>query len=138
MNTFVSALRTAFRRQGSSGQGASLQFLPPVCNKLVDMIVIADFCLIPIGIGVSVSREIAACERVLAEAGLKTRLHAYGTNIEGEWDDVFAAIKKCHEVVHGMGTPRVSSTLRFGTRIDRPQTMDEKVQSVQQKLENET
>jgi hypothetical protein len=54
--------------------------LPPGCNKLVDMLVIADFCLIPIGIGVSVSREIAACERVLAEAGLKTRLHACGTN----------------------------------------------------------
>ena len=59
--------------------------------------------LIPIGIGVSTSREIAACERVLVEAGLKTKLHAYGTNIEGEWDDVFAAIKRCHEVEHEMG-----------------------------------
>ena len=98
------------------------------------MHVIADLCLIPIGVGVSVSNEIAACERVLAEAGLKTTLHAYGTNIEGEWDEVFAAIKRCHEVVHGMGVPRVSSNLRFGTRIDRSQTMDEKVRSVQQKL----
>ena len=98
------------------------------------MRVIADLCLIPIGIGVSVSKEIAACERVLAEAGLKTRLHAYGTNIEGEWDDVFAAIKRCHEVVHAMGAPRISSSLRFGTRTDRPQTMDDKVQSVEDKL----
>jgi len=100
----------------------------------VTMHVIADLCLIPIGVGVSVSNEIAACERVLAEAGLKTKLHAYGTNIEGEWDDVFAAIKRCHEVVHAMGAPRISSSLRFGTRNDRPQTMDEKVQSVRQKL----
>ena len=46
------------------------------------MRVIADLCLIPLGIGVSVSKEVAACERVLAEAGLKTKLHAYGTNIE--------------------------------------------------------
>ena len=98
------------------------------------MQVIADLCLIPIGIGVSVSREVAACERVLAEAGLKTRLHAYGTNIEGEWDEVFAAIKRCHEVVHAMGAPRISSSLRFGTRTDRPQTMDDKVHSVQDKL----
>ena len=98
------------------------------------MRVIADLCLIPIGIGVSVSKEIAACERVLTEAGLKTKLHAYGTNIEGEWDDVFAAIKRCHEVVHAMGAPRVSSSLRFGTRIDRVQSMDDKVQSVEQKL----
>lgn len=102
------------------------------------MHVIADLCVIPIGIGVSVSKEIAACERVLAEAGLKTNLHSYGTNIEGEWDEVFAAIKRCHEVVHAMGAPRVSSSLRFGTRIDRLQTMDEKVRSVQEKLETES
>ena len=99
------------------------------------MRVIADLCLIPIGIGVSVSKEVAACERVFAEAGLKTKLHAYGTNIEGEWDDVFAAIKRCHEVVHAMGAPRVSSSLRFGTRVDRVQTMDDKVQSVERKLD---
>src|SRR5438477_11215290 len=98
------------------------------------MHVIADLCLIPLGVGVSVSKEIAACERVLAEAGLKTKLHAYGTNIEGEWDDVFAAIKRCHEVVHAMGAPRVSSSLRFGTRIDRVQTMEDKVESVAKRL----
>ena len=97
------------------------------------MRVIADLCLVPLGIGVSVSKEIAACERVLAEAGLKTKLHAYGTNIEGEWDDVFGALKRCHEVVHAMGAPRISSNLRFGTRTDRQQTMEEKIGSVEQK-----
>jgi len=98
------------------------------------MRVIADLCLIPMGSGVSVSKEVAACERVLAEAGLKTKLHAYGTNIEGEWDDVFAAIKRCHELVHAMGSPRISSSLRFGTRTDRPETMEDKIRSVEQKL----
>ena len=98
------------------------------------MRVIADLCVIPIGVGVSVSKEVAACERIFAEAGLKVNLHAYGTNIEGEWDDVFAAIKRCHEVVHQMGAPRISSSLRFGTRTDRPQTMDDKVASVERKL----
>ena len=101
---------------------------------MVAMRVIADLCVVPIGVGVSVSREIAACERVLAEAGLKTKLHAYGTNIEGEWDEVFAAIKRCHEVVHAMGAPRISSSLRFGTRTDRAQTMEDKVRSVERKL----
>jgi uncharacterized protein (TIGR00106 family) len=98
------------------------------------MKVIADLCIVPLGIGVSVSKEVAACERVLTEAGLKTKLHAYGTNIEGEWDDVFAAIKRCHEVVHAMGAPRISSSLRFGTRVDREQTMEDKVRSVETKL----
>lgn len=98
------------------------------------MNVIADLCVVPIGVGVSVSRYVAACEKVLQEAGLKIKLHAYGTNIEGEWDAVFAAIKRCHEVVHEMGAPRISSTLRFGTRTDRRQTMDDKVRSVEEKL----
>ena len=98
------------------------------------MNVIADLCVIPIGIGVSVSREVAECERILAEAGLKTRLHAYGTNIEGEWDDVFGAIKRCHEAVHAMGVPRISSTIRVGTRTDRQQTMEAKISSVETKL----
>ena len=99
------------------------------------MKVIADLCVVPLGIGVSVSNEVAACERVLREAGLNIRLHAYGTNIEGEWDDVFAAVKRCHEMLHDMGVPRISSTLRFGTRTDREQTMEDKVRSVDQKLE---
>jgi uncharacterized protein (TIGR00106 family) len=98
------------------------------------MRVIADLCVVPLGVGLSVSEYVAACERVLTEAGLKTQLHAYGTNIEGEWDEVFAAIKRCHEVVHGMGAPRISTTLRVGTRTDKPQTMEDKVRSVQDKL----
>ena len=100
------------------------------------MKVIADFCLVPIGVGVSLSKYVAACERVLVDAGLETRLHGYGTNIEGEWDDVFAAIKKCHEVIHEMGAPRITSTLRFGTRVDREQSVDDKVQSVERKLQS--
>lgn len=98
------------------------------------MHVIADLCVIPLGVGVSVSGYVAACERILTQAGLKTHLHAYGTNIEGEWDTVFAAIKRCHEVMHEMGAPRVSTTLRIGTRTDRTQTMDDKVRSVEEKL----
>ena len=99
-----------------------------------DINVIADMCVIPIGVGVSVSKYVAACERVLKEAGLKTTLHAYDTNIEGEWDVVFASIKRCHQVVHEMGAPRISTTLKFGTRTDRAQSMEDKLESVEQKL----
>lgn len=98
------------------------------------MKVIVDLCVVPLGVGVSVSRYVAACERVLSDAGLKTQLHSYGTNIEGEWDVVFGAIKRCHETVHEMGAPRISTVVKLGTRTDREQTMDDKVQSVQSKL----
>lgn len=98
------------------------------------MKVIADLTVLPIGVGISLSPYVAACEKVLKEAGLETRLHAYGTNIEGEWDTVFAAIKRCHDVLHEMGAPRVSSVIKVGTRTDRAQTMDDKVRSVEQKM----
>ncbi len=98
------------------------------------MKVILDFSLVPIGVGVSLSRYIAECEKILNEAGLKTQLHANGTNIEGEWDEVFLAIKRCHEGVHQMGAPRITTTIKLGTRIDRAETMEDKLQSVQDKL----
>jgi len=98
------------------------------------MKVIADLCVVPMGIGVSVSKEVAQCERILADAGLKTHLHAYGTNIEGDWDTVFAAVKRCHQALHNSGVPRISTTMRFGTRTDREQSMEDKVHSVEAKL----
>jgi uncharacterized protein (TIGR00106 family) len=98
------------------------------------MKVIADVCIIPLGVGVSVSKEIAVCERIFAEAGLATRLHAYGTNIEGEWEQVFAAVKRCHEALHDQGIPRISTNMRFGTRIDREQRMEDKIRSVEEKM----
>ncbi len=98
------------------------------------MRVIVDLCVVPLGVGVSLGKYIAACEKVLQQAGLKTQLHAYGTNIEGEWDEVMQAVRRCHETLHNMGVPRISSSIRLGTRTDRIQTMDDKIRSVQQKL----
>jgi uncharacterized protein (TIGR00106 family) len=98
------------------------------------MKVIVDLCVVPIGVGVSLSPYVAACEQVLSNAGLKTTLHPNGTDIEGEWDSVFAAIKRCHEVVHELGAPRIATTIKLGTRTDRAQTIEDKVQSVRNKL----
>ena len=98
------------------------------------MNVIVDICVVPIGVGVSVSKYVAECQRVLTGAGLIPHMHAYGTIVEGEWDAVFTALKRCHEAVHELGAPRISTTLKLGTRTDRPQTMKDKVRSVEEKL----
>ena len=98
------------------------------------MKVMVDLCVVPIGVGVSVSEYIAECERLIEGAGLTAQLHPYGTVIEGEWDAVFAVVKRCHERVHEMGAPRVFTTLKVGTRTDREQTMQDKVDSVRAKL----
>lgn len=93
-----------------------------------------DLCLIPIGVGVSLSPYIAECERVLQRSGLKHQLHPYGTNIEGDWDEVMAAVKACHSAVHAMGAPRITSTLKLGTRNDQAQSLEDKVASVEKLL----
>jgi uncharacterized protein (TIGR00106 family) len=98
------------------------------------MNVIMDVCIVPMGVGVSVSEYVVECHKILQKAGLKTQLHAYGTNIEGEWDVVMTAVKACHEKVHSMGAPRITTTLKLGTRIDRTQTMEDKVSSVVNKM----
>jgi uncharacterized protein (TIGR00106 family) len=96
---------------------------------------IADISIVPLGVGLSLSSYVAACERVLTEHGLEPHLHANGTNVEGEWDVVMGALKACHERLHDMGVPRISTNLRLGTRVDREPSMDAKLRSVEEKLE---
>lgn len=98
------------------------------------MKVLIDICVVPMGVGVSVSSYVAECEKIFSAAGLDHQMHAYGTNVEGDWDEVMAAVKQCHEKLHDMGAPRISSTIRMGTRIDRDQTMQDKIDSVIEKL----
>jgi uncharacterized protein (TIGR00106 family) len=98
------------------------------------MKVILEFTLVPLGVGVSLSKYVAVCERILAEAGLNYTLHANGTNVEGEWDQVFGAIRSCHEEIHAMGAPRIHTEIKFGTRTDKPQSMADKIASVESKL----
>ncbi|MFC6670127.1 MTH1187 family thiamine-binding protein [Marinobacterium aestuariivivens] len=101
------------------------------------MKVMIDLCVVPLGVGVSVSEYVTACQRIFQEAGLSHQMHAYGTNVEGGWDEVFAAVKRCHEVLHEMGAPRITSSMRIGTRTDRDQSMADKVSSVEEKLSGE-
>ena len=98
-----------------------------------ELMVSVDLCIIPIGVGVSLSTYIAACQKIFKEEKLSHQLHAFGTNIEGPWDIVFDAIKKCHVVCHQMGAPRMTSTIKCGTRIDKQQSLTDKINSVNEK-----
>lgn len=98
------------------------------------MKLIADISVIPLGVGLSLSAYVAACEKVLVEAGLQPRLHANGTNVEGDWDAVMAALKRCHEVLHAMGVPRIATNVRLGTRVDREPSMAAKLASVEERM----
>ena len=94
------------------------------------MWVSVDFCIIPIGIGISISPFIAACQKIIEGHEVSYELGPNGTAIEGEWDIVFECVKKCHIEVHKLGSQRIFTTLKVNTRIDRNQSFHEKVPSV--------
>ena len=94
------------------------------------MKVIVDLCVIPLGGELSLSPYIAECQKILTAMQLTHSLHAYGTNIEGEWDTVMEAVKRCHVRVHEMGAPRISTSLKIGTRTDGDTSLQDKVAHV--------
>lgn len=89
-----------------------------------------DLCLVPIGVGVSISPYIKACIKIIEKHNLNHEIGPNGTAIEGEWDKVFKCIKHCHEKVHQLGAIRIYSTMKVNTRTDRKQLFSEKVESI--------
>ncbi|MBM7423773.1 MTH1187 family thiamine-binding protein [Spongiibacter marinus] len=89
-----------------------------------------ELCVIPLNVGESLSPYIAECQRIFDDSGLTYQLHAFGTNVEGEWEAVMAAVKLCHMRIHEMGAPRIHSQLKIGTRVDREQNLQDKIDSV--------
>lgn len=91
------------------------------------MKIIADLCIVPMGVGPSVSAYIREVRDILAATGLSYEMHANGTNIEGEMAEVSAAVEACCERLHMMGVERIFCTMHFSTRTDKPQTMADKL-----------
>lgn len=88
---------------------------------------VAEVQVIPIGVGVSVRREVKRAHGLLQAAGLKVELHAYGTNVEGELADILEAVRQVHETLHAEGTVRLSTFLKLGTRTDKEPTLSGKL-----------
>ncbi len=95
------------------------------------MHVLADICVVPLTGRVSVRDEVKLAHQLLVETGLKVQLHAYGTNIEGEYDVIFAALKRIHEELHRRGVARISTTIRLGSRTDKHQGIADKLAALQ-------
>ncbi|GAA5989375.1 hypothetical protein JCM10908_001282 [Rhodotorula pacifica] len=99
---------------------------------------VADFCLVPMGVEVSVSKYIAECQRVLEKSGMKYELHGYGTGLEGEYSEVMKVIEQCHNAIHAMGCPRIATDIRIGTRVDKKGSLANKVSSVKTLLQDDS
>ncbi|KAF2482666.1 hypothetical protein BDY17DRAFT_298931 [Neohortaea acidophila] len=98
----------------------------------------ADFCLIPIGTPTaSVSKEVAAVQRLLQKSGVIYHMHSAGTTLEGSWSQVMEIIGQCHSLLHANGVVRIQSDIRVGSRTDKRQTAEDKVKAVERLLQGD-
>ena len=80
-----------------------------------------------------VSEAVAAAVRVVRESGLPHETNAMFTNIEGEWDEVMAVVKRAVDVVAEV-SPRVGLVLKADIRPGYDGQLTAKVQRIEDVL----
>jgi uncharacterized protein (TIGR00106 family) len=105
-------------------------------RKEVKFMAIVEVTVIPIGTGsTSVSQYVADCHKVLeGEEGINLLLTPMGSVLEGDLEIIFEAIRKMHEVPFDNGAMRVSTTIRIDDRRDITASIEQKLKSVQEKM----
>lgn len=83
----------------------------------------AELQVIPIGVGVSVRKQVKQAHEIVASSGLTVQLHAWGTNVEGEMHEIFQAVERIHETLHKEGVVRIATAIKIGTRTDKEPTL---------------
>ncbi|MBX9932923.1 MAG: MTH1187 family thiamine-binding protein [Methylobacterium sp.] len=94
------------------------------------MNVVADLCIVPMGVGPSVSSYVKEIKTIIDASHLNAEMHANGTNIEGELSDICQLIELCEARLNDLGIQRVFFTMVFSSRRDKIQTMADKLTAV--------
>jgi uncharacterized protein (TIGR00106 family) len=92
--------------------------------------VLLDFSMTPLGKGESVSPFVARCLEVVAASGLDYRLHAMGTTLEGELDEVLAVVRRCFEALQA-DCDRISCSIKIDYRKGPGGRLEGKVRKVE-------
>jgi len=93
--------------------------------------VLLDFSMSPLGKGASVALYVARCLEIVAASGLDYRLHAMGTTLEGEWDEVFAVVRRCFEALKA-DCDRISCSIKVDYRRGPERRLESKVRRVEE------
>ena len=97
---------------------------------------VVELTLVPIGTQkTSCSPYVAAAyDAVKDNDKVEIRLNPMGTVLEGDIDELFACVRKMQEAVFEAGAERVYSVLKVDDRRDKKASLDQKVNSVMEKL----
>lgn len=86
----------------------------------------AEIQTIPVGNSVSVRAEIQRVVEVLKDHGLRVETHASGSDVEGDLEQILAAVRAVHETLHGEGAVRLITLVKLETRTDKTPSLDGK------------
>ena len=95
--------------------------------------VLLEFSMSPLNKGDSVSQYVARSLEIIGASGLDYRLHAMGTIVEGEIDEVLSVLRQCLDAMSA-DCDRITCTVKLDYRKGYSGRLDTKVKSVQEKL----
>jgi uncharacterized protein (TIGR00106 family) len=95
--------------------------------------VLLEFSVSPLGAGESVSSAVARCLEIVEQSGLEYQLHAMGTLVEGELEQVLDVLRRCVEAV-AVDHNRVTCSAKLDLRRGRSGRLQAKVTSVERQL----
>jgi uncharacterized protein (TIGR00106 family) len=98
--------------------------------------VLAAFSITPLGVGESVSEQVAEVVRMVRASGLANETNAMFTNVEGDWDAVMALIRDCTMAV-AESAPRVSLVIKVDYRPGVTDGLTSKIAAVEERLQND-
>lgn len=84
----------------------------------------------------SMSKEIAVAFAAISQIkDIKATLTSMGTQIESNnIQNVLKAVEAAHQAVKEIGVKRIISTIRIDERLDKAYTLEDRVESVKEKL----
>jgi uncharacterized protein (TIGR00106 family) len=94
---------------------------------------IAEFSIVPIGVGESLSAHVAQVFEVIESSGVTYEHHAMGTNLEGEWDEVMDVIKACRDRLLETSN-RVTLSIKIDDRAGVTDGLERKVASAKRHI----
>ncbi|MGH7321421.1 MAG: MTH1187 family thiamine-binding protein [Candidatus Rokuibacteriota bacterium] len=92
-----------------------------------------ELTIIPVGDDTHMSDELAQALKLIEASGLPYQLTPTATCIEGEWDEVMAVIRRCHDRVRGM-TPHVVTTIQIEDDAGARDKLTQNIASVEEKV----
>jgi uncharacterized protein (TIGR00106 family) len=95
--------------------------------------IMAELSMFPVDKGESLSGYIAKILEVIDGSGISYRLNPMGTVLEGDWDEVMAVVKKCHQALEEECN-RIYTTIKVDYRKGTKGRMEAKIKAVEGRI----